>query len=142
MVPGMPGDDHPPAVAVAAAALVAIYGWWAVGLTPFSWEATVVVVGAGVAAAAWTVWRRRAGTRRRPDPGGARGTGGAPRAGVASWALLAAVAAAWQLAAYVQHPRDDHPTLSSLTNAALDSHAARAAAFVVWVFTTVALVRR
>ena len=58
------------------------------------------------------------------------------------WVLLAAAAAVWQLAAYVQHPRDDHPTLSSLANAALESHAARTAAFVVWLVTTVALVRR
>ena len=68
----------------------------------------------------------------------ARGAG----AGVVPWVLLAAAAAVWQLAAYVQHPRDDHPTLSSLANAALESHAARTAAFVVWLVTTVALVRR
>jgi hypothetical protein len=61
---------------------------------------------------------------------------------MARWAVLAALAAAWQLAAYLQHPRHDHPTLSSLTNAALDSHAARAAAFVAWLAVTVTLVRR
>ena len=61
---------------------------------------------------------------------------------MAPWAVLAAAAAAWQVAAYMQHPRHDHPTISSLTNVALDSQAARAAAFVVWLFTTVALVRR
>jgi hypothetical protein len=61
---------------------------------------------------------------------------------MARWAVLAALAAAWQLAAYLQHPRHDHPTLSSLTNAALDSHAARAASFVAWLAVTVTLVRR
>ena len=72
----------------------------------------------------------------RPD---ARGP---PRPAPARWAALAAVAAVWQLAAYLQTPRRVHPTLSSLANAALDSHAARAAAFVAWLAAVVALVRR
>jgi hypothetical protein len=143
MGPGMPGDHRPSARAVAAAALVAFYGWWAVGLAPFSWEATVAVVGAGVATAVWAAWRRRrAGPWSRPRPRGAGDKDQARGVGVVPWVLLAAAAAVWQLAAYVQHPRDDHPTLSSLTNAALESHAARTAAFVVWLVTTVALVRR
>jgi hypothetical protein len=143
MGPGMPGDHRPSARAVAAAAPVAVYGWWAVGLAPFSSEATVAVVGAGVATAVWAAWRRRrAGPWSRPGSRGAGGTYEARGVGVVPWVLLAAAAAAWQLAAYVQHPRDDHPTLSSLANAALESHAARTAAFVVWLVTTVALVRR
>jgi hypothetical protein len=143
MGPGMPGDDRPPARWLAAIALVAVYGRWAVGLTPFSWEATVAIVGAGLAAVGWAVWRRdRADTRTRSVASVTLGSARARRSGLVPWALLAATAAAWQLAAYLQHPRDDHPTLSSLTNAALDSHAARTAAFAVWLVTTVALVRR
>jgi hypothetical protein len=130
----MPGVDRPSARSVAAAALAAVYGWWAVVLPPFSWEASVAVVCAGAATALWAAWHRRRA--------GARGPGEAQGVGLVPWALLAATAAAWQLAAYAQHPRDDHPTLSSLTNAALDSHATRTAAFVVWLVTTVALVRR
>ena len=45
----------------------------------------------------------------------------------------------WQLAAYLQHPRDEHPTLSSLANALLDSQPARAAAFVLWILAAVEL---
>lgn len=139
----MPGHDRPSATALAAAALVAVYGWWAVGLPPFSWAATVAVVGAGVGCAAWAAWRRRrSGSWLRPVTRGTRGPGRTRGTGVAPWALLAAAAAAWQVAAYMQHPRHDHPTISSLTNVALDSQAARAGAFVVWLFTTVALVRR
>jgi hypothetical protein len=148
----MPDDDHtaagqhrpspaslgsvfmrPPARGLAVVALVAAYAWWAVGLAPFTWPATVAVVGAGAAAAAWGAWYRRAA---------ARGAPGAPAARVAPWVALAAVAAVWQLAAYLQHPRDDHPTLSSLANATLDSQVARAVAFVVWLAATVALARR
>jgi len=147
---GMPADDHLPAGphpprapsaepapraarALVAAALVAVYGWWAVGLPPFSGTATVAVIGAGAAAAAWAGWhRRRSGSR----------AGGTQEARLAPWAVLTAAAVVWQLAAFVQRPRDDHPTLSSLANTALDSHAARTAAFVAWVIATVALVRR
>ena len=74
--------------------------------------------------------------RRGPDAGGKRASGVVP------WALLALAAAVWQLAAYVQHPRADHPTLSSLTNAALDARVPRTAAFVAWLLVIVALVRR
>ncbi len=63
-------------------------------------------------------------------------------AGIATWAALAATAGAWQLAAYLQHPRADHPTLSSLANEVLDSHLARAAAFVVWIAAVRGLARR
>jgi len=62
--------------------------------------------------------------------------------GVATWAALAATAGAWQLAAYLQHPRADHPTVSSLANEVLNSHVARAAAFVVWFAAARGLARR
>ena len=115
---------------VAAVLALAAYALWAVGLSPFSAGATVAVVGAGVAA-------MLAGSRakRRGGP-----TGGDGR--VWPWIPLAGFLAAVQLIAYAQQPRDDHPTLSSLTNAALDSHAARAAAFVAWLAIAVELARR
>lgn len=121
--------------AVVAGALICGYAWWAVGRPPFSASATaaVVVPGAAVAALAALTRSHAGGSARRSEPA-------LPR--VAHWAALAAVAAVWQLAAYVQAPRGDHPTLSSLANAALDSHAARAAAFVAWLAAVMALVRR
>ena len=70
-----------------------------------------------------------------PTPADARGR----RRPVGAAALAAAV---WQLAAYVQHPRADHPTISSLTNATLDAQVPRTAAFVAWLLAIVALVRR
>ena len=74
----MPGDDRPSARSVAAIALAAAYGWWAVGLTPFTWEATVAVVGAGGAVAAWATWQRRlAGPGTVPGRAARRGTGAA-----------------------------------------------------------------
>ena len=107
-----------------------MYGWWVVSLPSFSGLATGGVLGAGLAGliAGWA--RRR--PRTRQDPGST----------AAPWLLLAAAACAWELQAYLRQPRYDHPTLSSLANALLDSHPARAAAFVLWLLTTVELARR
>jgi hypothetical protein len=139
-----PGAERPPPVArerrraaavrVAGAAAVAAYAWWAVGLPAFSAAATAAVVGAGAVA---EVAGAHARARRPGGPPPATGT-----VRVAPWFALAGVLAAVQLVAYLHHPRDEHPTLSSLTNAVLDSQAARAAAFVAWLAAAVALARR
>ena len=60
----------------------------------------------------------------------------------APWIALAVAATTLQLASYLQQPRRDHPTLSSLTNALLDSHPARAAAFACWLALAAVLARR
>jgi hypothetical protein len=106
------------------------YAWWATGLAPFSAGATVAVVGAGAGAIV-------AGSRaRRPGPRPVTLRQAAP------WILMVLAAAAVQLVSYVQTPRDDHPTISSLTNALLDSQPARAAALVCWLALAVELARR
>ena len=114
----------------AAAALLMGYAWWAVSLPSFSGTATVAVLFAGGAALAWGAValppRRTRGDGRRAGP----------------WVALAVAVGSWQLAAYLQHPRADHPTLSSLANALLDSQPARAAAFVLWIVAAAALGRR
>lgn len=116
--------------ALAEAILVTVYAWWAVGLAPFSAGATVAVVVAGAVAMLAGTSARRPGrpttTARRMLP----------------WFVLAGLLAAVQLIAWAQQPRDEHPTLSSLTNAALDSHAARATAFLAWLAAAVELARR
>jgi hypothetical protein len=114
---------------------LAACAWWVVGLQPFSGGATVAVVGAGAAVMIIGWWERR--RRQTVDTTDDRDV-----AGVAVWAAWAVVAGAWQLAAYLQHPRDDHPTVSSLTNALLDSHVTRAVAFVLWIVAARGLARR
>lgn len=116
-------------VGLAGAPVVLAWAWWVVSLPAFSASATVAVVGSGVVAMAAGASLRR---RERPAVPGV----------VSPWAVVAAAAAAWQLAAYLQHPREDHPTLSSLANAVLDTHGARAAAFVLWLVGAAALARR
>jgi hypothetical protein len=133
---GAPGDDRARdrrrGAHLLSAVLLSAYAWWAVGLAPFSGRATAAVVLGGAAAMAVGVRQRRR----------ARSPSAHDMAGVATWAALAAAAGAWQLAAYLQHPRADHPTVSSIADAALDSHLARAVAFVVWIATAAGPARR
>jgi hypothetical protein len=128
---GAGARDRGRAVRLVLAGGLATYAWWAVGLAPFSAQATAAVVLAGVAAMAVGGRERR---RRSLTEGNV--------SGIVPWAALAVVAGAWQLAAYLQHPRADHPTVSSLANELLDSHPARAAAFLVWIAAARWLARR
>ena len=110
--------------------LVLAYGWWAVSLPPFSALASVAVLVPGATAIGLGAFRRRPEQRRDRTRG------------VALWMTVAAAVLCWQLVAFVQHPRSDHPTLSSLMNALLDSQLPRAAAFALWIFVTLRLARR
>lgn len=123
----------PVAGRAAAAVAVAAFAWWAAGLAPFTTPSLVAVVGGGlVAMAAGARW-----LPRRPTPV----EGAAPPAGLAAWAVLVVALAAWELAAYVQHPRADHPTLSSLANDALRPRVVRAAALAGWLAVAARLAR-
>lgn len=129
---------RPGAAGAAGWALVALaYAWWAVSLPPFSASATAAVLLAGLAAAA------RGAARRPPEHRRSRrGEGTVPTARLGAWCVLAVATAVWQLAAYVQAPRADHPTLSSLANALLGTHPVRAAAFALWLLGAAELARR
>lgn len=108
---------------------VAAYGWWAVGRPPFSASATAAVVGAGVVAMV-------VGARWRIGPGAVH------RGNVLGWAVVVLALAGWQLQAYVQEPRDDHPTLSSLIGALVDTRPERAVLFLAWLVVARELARR
>ena len=110
------------------AALLA-FTWWATGLRPFTGLAYAVVVGSGVAAMLW------GGRHRRPP---ARSW---PAGGLLVWVALLLVLAAWQMAAFVQHPRYQHPTLSSLANVVLEPRPVRAAAVALWLVGAARLAR-
>ncbi len=114
--------------ALPLAAVVVAYAWWTAGLRPFTWPALVAVGVAGTVAIV-------VGTRHR-------GEAGAHPDGVLVWAVLLALLAGWELAAYLQEPRADHPTLSSLADQVLAERPARALAFLLWVAVGVELARR
>ena len=114
----------------AASLVVPAYAWWVVSLQPFSGTATAAVV---LSAVGGTVAGR---VTRRPE----RRPASTARTG--AWGALAALAVGWEVLAFVQHPRADHPTVSSLANSMLDSQPARVAAFVLWLLAMVELARR
>ncbi len=105
------------------------FAWWATGLRPFTGLAYAVVVGSGVAAMLWG-WRHPR-PPVRPWPAG----------GLLVWAVLVVVLAAWQVAAFVQHPRFQHPTLSSMANVALEPRAVRTVAVALWLVAAARLAR-
>lgn len=117
--------------ALGATALLA-FAWWATGLRPFTGVAYAVVVGSGVIAMVWGAMRLR------PRPLGPAW----PAGGLLRWALLTGALAVWQIAAFVQHPRFDHPTLSVLANRVLEPHAVRALALAGWLVVAARLARR
>jgi len=119
-------------VAAYSAGLAAVtgYAWWVTGLRPFSGATTVAVVGAGMVAMAIGLTIRSTGGSTSVLPG------------YAGWVVLFAAVAVWQVLAFVQHPRSEHPTLSSLVNSVIDTHPARTAAFVGWLVAGMVLARR
>ncbi len=115
----------------APAAAVAVYAWWASALRPFSDASLVAVLGGGVAAmAAGAVWLPTVRLRH------------VPTLGLLLWLLLVVGLAAWELASYLQHPRSEHPTLSSIANDVLAPHPVRALTFAVWLLGAALLGRR
>jgi len=100
------------------------------GLRPFTLPALVATLGGGLVAV--IVGRRVA------PPIAAREA----ISGAWLWAALGAAAALWELQAFLQRPRSDHPTVSSLTNELLRGHVPRAGAMLVWLAAGVWLARR
>lgn len=114
---------------------LAAYAWWATSLRPFTDPALAVTLATGLVV---ILAGRRAG---RP-PGAVLSPPDRDRAGLAGWALLFLALAAWELAAFLQLPRSEHPTLSSLANSVFDSHLVRAAAFSLWILAGFGIARR
>jgi hypothetical protein len=99
---------------------------------PFTLPALIATLGAGLAAIF-------VGSRLL-RPAGPEATG--PSNGARVWAVLAGAISLWQLQAFLQHPRSQHPTLSSMTNELLQSSPSRAAAMLAWLAAGVWLARR
>ncbi|CAN5843495.1 hypothetical protein BH23ACT12_BH23ACT12_13770 [soil metagenome] len=115
-----------------ALAAVAAYAWAATSLRPFTVPALVVTLLTGFCVLAIGS-RLRPAEREEPVPV-------LPR--VWTWIALFGGLAAWELAAFVQLPRADNPTLSSLANQVFDSHLVRALAFWVWIAGGLGIARR
>ena len=107
------------------------YAWWTAGLRPFTWPALVAVGAAGIGTILLGA------RRRRPFEPGVHHANGA-----LIWAFVCALLVGWELAAYLQQPRADHPTLSSLVDPVIDWRPARALAFLAWIALGADLSRR
>ena len=107
------------------------YAWWTAGLGPFTWPALVAVGVAGVATIVHGTRRRRPFEPRAYDAHDAL-----------IWGIVCALLVGWELAAYLQQPRADHPTLSALTDRLIDWRPARALAFLAWIALGADLSRR
>jgi hypothetical protein len=112
-------------------ATAGLYAWWATSLRPFTRPSLAVVPAGGLVAMAFGATRL---PPRRPL--------GAPPRYVGVWAVIAAVLVVWQLATFLQHPRAEHPTISSLANTGFESHPVRALALLLWLLGAAALARR
>jgi hypothetical protein len=116
---------------LAAAAGGAALAWWIADLRAFTLPALAAVEASGIAAMLLGSTRRVVRrTQRWPWPR------------LAVWAAIILCLIGWQLLAYQELPRSEHPTISSLTNEPLDSHPVRAVAFLAWVAVAGALGRR
>ncbi len=107
---------------LAIAVVVGAYAWWVSGLEHFTAPALLAVMAAASLAVGSAWWRRR----RRP-PGPTRHVELRP------WLAVLGALLAWELMAFSLSPRSTHPTLSSITDAALGPRPLEAVAFVAWL---------
>lgn len=115
----------------AGAVVVVAYAGLVATVRPFTWPALAVVAIPAVVVLGLAA-------RRPPD---AHPRSRAAR-GIALWAILTGAVVAWQLLAYFQSPRDAHPTISSILDAAGTNRPVRAALFLGWIAFGRELARR
>lgn len=103
------------------------YSWLATGLRPFTVPIDVAVALPALTLFGFSWHQSRLGrvpSGCRPRP---------PWFALLAWTSLFAFLAAWELAAYVASPRQDHPTLSSISDSITAAHPARAVVFALWL---------
>jgi len=104
--------------------LLMVFGWWVTAQPPFSVSGTIGVLVAGAALIGLAQLWRRSAERNGDSPEQAR---------LWIWVIIVGAIVAWELISFVQHPRDAHPTLSSMTDPLQAEHAARWLFFGGWV---------
>jgi hypothetical protein len=108
-------------------AFALVFSWVAAGFRPFTQpeNAAVAIPALIVLVVSWR--RSDFGKDGRGEPVAPSGTG------IAVWVSILVLLTAWELIAYVSSPRDDHPTLSSISDSLMSVHVGRAAAFLGWL---------
>ncbi len=131
MSPGVPIAGRWPLPRFAVPVVVGAYAWWVAGLEHFTAPALVAVMAAAAVAVGSSWWQ---GRRRPSGPTG--------RAALGPWLVVLGALLTWELLAFSLSPRSTHPTLSSITDAALGPRPLEAAAFVAWMASGRRLARR
>jgi hypothetical protein len=121
-----------------AAGVVLAYAWIAAGLRPFTAPENLLVAMPIIPVVLLAARRNRS----RPDATRPRLAASRHRRGAAVWVALAAGFAVWELSALFSSPRHDHPTLSSIADWIMSTHAGRAAVFICWLLLGAALALR
>ena len=123
------GRPRRPLLIVTGLAVGALYAALVGSFARYSWPATAAVLGLGaiVLAVGW-----RESRRWRPVPGKL------PMPGAMLWGGLLVAGGLWELAALLQQPSltvasYTHPTVSSLTDPLLGTHAGRSLALATWL---------
>lgn len=116
-----------------------LLSWWAARSAPFSSSAELVTALALASMASVAVARAR-----RPSvvaiPNSAVDAASSQRWW--PWLALGVALVAWELICFALAPRADHPTISSLYDAAATVHALRGLCFFGWLCLGAALLRR
>ncbi len=116
---------------VAGAIALLAYACVVAAARSFTWPALVLTAIPGIAILVLAT-RRSANRPREHGPG----------RGLSVWAAFAAAVLVWELIAFVQSSRGDHPTISSILDVADAHRPLRAALFVGWIALGRELVRR
>jgi uncharacterized membrane protein YfcA len=124
-------------VVIVLVVVALVYSWIASGLRAFTHPEAVAVsiplVIAGIA-----ILR----SRRRLDADRATARTEVTPRGTWVWVTLLTVLLVWELISFRLSPRVDHPTLSSIADAAMSTHPGRFAVFAAWLATGYWLFRR
>jgi hypothetical protein len=108
---------------VAVVAAVLVYAWFASAFRPFTLPEEVMVT-IPLVVAVFALLRSRPAAAEDGDD---------VRRGVWVWRALLAAFLVWELISFVSSPRSDHPTISSIGDWIMSTHAGRFAAFVAWL---------
>src|SRR5262245_40643575 len=104
------------------------FGWWVTAQPPFSAAGTVGVLVSGAALIVLArVWRRRATARVDFDDGHEASQG------LRVWAAILVAVLVWELISFLGHPREAHPTISSMTDSIQAEHVLRWLFFGGWL---------